>query len=256
MINRKIVFINFFLFCALSLFGQKVIKIDITYQGWTDTGIDFSPGDKITIMSYGFASTSGKTIPQVIERWGGPSGPSWVQASGLAPSDHLAPNAPNQRLIGKLGSNGTAFAVGDAYSSTITSGGRLYMAFNDQKGSYTDNFGYFISFIFKNPSTTVMIRGDDKQDKDFSISQNYPNPFNPITRIDYFVTKPSKVKITIFDKVGREVKTLINQEHLPGSNTIIWNGRNEDNNKVATGVYFYEIKAEGFESRKRMILLK
>ena len=91
----------------------------------------------------------------------------------------------------------------------------------------------------------------------FRISQNYPNPFNPVTKINYDLPRDSKVKIIIYDILGREVKRLVNNElKTAGSYIVDFNASN-----YASGVYFYRIEAEEpngnkFVDSKKMVLLK
>ncbi len=91
----------------------------------------------------------------------------------------------------------------------------------------------------------------------FRISQNYPNPFNPVTKINYDLPKDSKVKIVIYDILGREVKRLVNNElKTAGSYIVDFNASN-----YASGVYFYRIEAEEpngikFVDSKKMVLVK
>jgi tetratricopeptide (TPR) repeat protein len=91
----------------------------------------------------------------------------------------------------------------------------------------------------------------------FRLSQNYPNPFNPVTKINYDLPKDSKVKIVIYDILGREVKRLVNSElKTAGSYIVDFNASN-----FASGVYFYRIEAEEpngnkFVDSKKMVLLK
>ena len=80
---------------------------------------------------------------------------------------------------------------------------------------------------------------------------NYPNPFNPATTIDYSVPKSSLVTIKIYDVLGREVKTLVNGEKIPGNYSVIFNDSN-----LPSGIYFYRMQAGSFVSTKKMILLK
>lgn len=85
----------------------------------------------------------------------------------------------------------------------------------------------------------------------FKLYQNYPNPFNPITNIKYDVAFRTKVKITIYDINGREVKTLVNEVQSPGHYTADWDGSNN-----SSGVYFYRIETETFMDSKKMVLIK
>jgi hypothetical protein len=87
--------------------------------------------------------------------------------------------------------------------------------------------------------------------KSFMISQNYPNPFNPVTNIRYDLPNDVRVLIKIYDLLGREIKTLVNEFKKAGSYIISFNGA-----ELASGVYFYRIAAGNFVSVKRMVLLK
>jgi len=92
----------------------------------------------------------------------------------------------------------------------------------------------------------------------FSLYQNYPNPFNPSTCIQYFVggDKPVKVSLKIYNVVGQLVKTLVDEEKLPGEYEEMWDSKNEKNEEVASGVYFYKLKISDHVETKRMVLLK
>ena len=88
------------------------------------------------------------------------------------------------------------------------------------------------------------------------LSQNYPNPFNPITSIQYDLPKDGLVNITIYDMVGRVVKTLVNSEQGAGYKSVIWDATNNDNSSVAGGLYLYMIRAKDYRQTRKMILLK
>jgi hypothetical protein len=90
----------------------------------------------------------------------------------------------------------------------------------------------------------------------FMVYQNYPNPFNPSTMISYFLPNASKVKIVIYDMLGREVATLVNNFQNSGSHEVVWNGDNNFGEKVASGAYIYRVVAGNNIATKKMILLK
>lgn len=87
--------------------------------------------------------------------------------------------------------------------------------------------------------------------KVFSLSQNYPNPFNPTTTIKYALPIATKVNIKIYDILGREVKTLVNEFKDAGFYEIKFDGTN-----IASGVYFYRIEAGKFVQSKKMVIIK
>jgi hypothetical protein len=89
----------------------------------------------------------------------------------------------------------------------------------------------------------------------YNLSQNYPNPFNPITKINYELPKDGRVKLVIYDILGREIKSLVNNEFKQaGRYTVEFNGT-----QFASGVYFYRIQVEGgkgFVDVKKMVFIK
>jgi tetratricopeptide (TPR) repeat protein len=89
----------------------------------------------------------------------------------------------------------------------------------------------------------------------YSLSQNYPNPFNPVTKINYELPKDGKVRLVIYDILGRQIKSLVNNEFkTAGRYTVEFNG-----SQFASGVYFYRIQVEdgkGFTAVKKMVLIK
>ena len=92
--------------------------------------------------------------------------------------------------------------------------------------------------------------------EEFSLRQNYPNPFNPVTTLRYDLPENGHITITIYDMLGREVKTLINQTQDAGYRSIIWNATNDYDKPVSAGIYLYQIQAGEYISTKKMVLLK
>ena len=85
----------------------------------------------------------------------------------------------------------------------------------------------------------------------FNLTQNYPNPFNPQTKIKFAVPKSSFTKLIIYDLLGREVTTLVNEELKPGTYEADWDGSN-----FSSGVYFYKLVAGDFVETNKMVLMK
>jgi hypothetical protein len=86
---------------------------------------------------------------------------------------------------------------------------------------------------------------------EFRLSQNYPNPFNPTTTINYFIAKESFVQLKIYDILGREIKTLVNEQMPAGKHSVRF-----DATDLSSGIYFYQIKAGDFSQSKKMILIR
>jgi hypothetical protein len=85
----------------------------------------------------------------------------------------------------------------------------------------------------------------------YSLEQNYPNPFNPVTTIKFNIPKSGVVKLSVYDMMGREVTTLVNQELLAGRYSVDFNALS-----LASGVYFYKLQAGEFTDTKKMMLIK
>lgn len=89
-----------------------------------------------------------------------------------------------------------------------------------------------------------------------SLKANYPNPFNPETTICYSLSKESMVEIIVFNLKGQKVKSLISETKQPGKYKIIWNGRNENDQSVSSGIYFYRMRTKEYTEMRKMLLLK
>ena len=90
----------------------------------------------------------------------------------------------------------------------------------------------------------------------FALHQNYPNPFNPMTRISYDLPEDANISISIYDLMGRVVKTMVNTTQEAGYKSVIWNATNDYGKPVSAGVYLYQIQAGEFRQTRRMVLLK
>lgn len=114
--------------------------------------------------------------------------------------------------------------------------------------------------ITTNSPTLTLIEddrnGDNKIPVTYNLEQNYPNPFNPETRIRYSIPEPGFVSIKIYKIDGEMIKELENLNRRAGTYEVIWNGTNNNGNKVSSGVYFYQLVTEKFIQTKKLILLK
>ncbi len=90
----------------------------------------------------------------------------------------------------------------------------------------------------------------------FKVYDAYPNPFNPVTTLRYQLPEANMVTVTIYDMVGREVKTLLNQQQTTGLHGIQWNGTNNLGNTVSAGIYLYQVQSGPYNQINKMILLK
>jgi len=109
------------------------------------------------------------------------------------------------------------------------------------------------------PEEGILVDIDETTDnliETYGLTQNYPNPFNPSTTFKYQVPEETKVVINVYNLVGQVVKTLVNKTQQRGSYTVVWNGTNSYEQKVASGVYFYQLRAGKYAETKKMLLIK
>jgi len=92
--------------------------------------------------------------------------------------------------------------------------------------------------------------------REATLYQNYPNPFNPHTTISFFVPGPTEVLLDIFDSRGRRIKRLVEGPYPYGRHEVEWNGRDDHGRPVASGVYFYRLRAGKKEFTRKLTLLK
>jgi len=105
--------------------------------------------------------------------------------------------------------------------------------------------------VYSGPISLTGTEGEVNVVEEYSLSQNYPNPFNPSTTIKYQLKNQGFVSLRIYDMLGKEVTTLINEEQPSGSYSVEFNATG-----LASGVYIYQLKSSDFVSTKKLILMK
>ncbi len=131
--------------------------------------------------------------------------------------------------------------------------------------TYEDDVSFFKNWIIDRLNwMDIELTGSPVSVKDkinqvikcYELSQNYPNPFNPSTTINYQLSVFSDIKITVYNLLGQKVKTLVNAFQSSGKHSIIWDGKDSNNNFVSSGIYFYRIETAKGSIQKKMILLR
>jgi hypothetical protein len=131
---------------------------------------------------------------------------------------------------------------------------------NENEYSYIDknlgsgNYSYKLVQVdfdgARTESQVVSVEIDSKP-TEYALKQNYPNPFNPSTRIEYSISNDGNVKLTVFNMLGEEIKTLVNEYQTSGDYKI-----NFDASALPSGIYYYRIETGKFNSVKKMVVLK
>ncbi len=125
-----------------------------------------------------------------------------------------------------------------------------YLARQNKLVAKTNRLGEFKIGLNSDPSHQNVVV------KDFSIAQNYPNPFNPTTTIRYDVPTTAHVSVIVYNLLGQKTRSLVDQSQLAGRYDIVWDGKDERGNSVASGIYLYRLQTDGFVQTRKMILIK
>lgn len=145
--------------------------------------------------------------------------------------------------------------------------GRLYLMYNDDSsyGSSVLGIGPETAGAIKYAALDINFDDApiyvDNSDNDVAtyntvLNQNYPNPFNPETTISFNIKNAGQVSLDIYNIKGQKVKTIIDEYREVGNHSVVWNGRDDNKQEVASGIYLYKIRNGRFSSTKKMILLK
>ena len=146
---------------------------------------------------------------------------------------------------------------------TVELGGEFY-AYVDaslssgtaQVASYSNQNSYEIVENDENTSEDGAQTEQNNLQANYSLSQNYPNPFNPTTAIKYCLKEETKVTIKVYNLLGKEIITLVNETQPAGYQSITWNGTDHSGNPVPSGTYICQMKAGNFNKSQKMVLMK
>ena len=92
----------------------------------------------------------------------------------------------------------------------------------------------------------------------YELAHNFPNPFNPTTHIRYALAckQDQETRLVVFNSLGKQVRTLVNEKQSAGTYSIAWDGRDDAGNRVSSGIYFYKLTSGSFSQMRKMMLLK
>ena len=157
------------------------------------------------------------------------------------------------------------FTTGPTWDPSVHNPIDTFTLISGQGLSYTDTSFNDITPHYYTPGSFGRGCTDVKEDhrfpstlrpSDFSLSQNFPNPFNNKTVITFTLPRSGNVKIEIYNILGQRVRDLVDEKVTAGYKKVIWDGKDNSGKVVASGVYFYRVKADNFVDVKKMTLLK
>jgi len=102
----------------------------------------------------------------------------------------------------------------------------------------------------------VGVEDDNVPVTETALQGNYPNPFNPETTLSYTLKDASPVRLEIYNSKGQLVRTLVNESQASGRYHVLWNGKDDRNNPVSSGVYLYRLTAGTYSRSRKMILMQ
>uniref|UniRef100_A0A832G8B1 T9SS type A sorting domain-containing protein n=1 Tax=Ignavibacterium album TaxID=591197 RepID=A0A832G8B1_9BACT len=125
------------------------------------------------------------------------------------------------------------------------------LTFNSSTGDWTENFSHNTNFTDIQWPGATSVAGNQLQLVNFSLDQNYPNPFNPTTKISWQSPVSSWQTLKVYDILGNEVATLVDEEKPAGSYEVVF-----DASSLSSGNYFYKLSAGGLNFTRKMTLIK
>ncbi|MGE5796690.1 MAG: T9SS type A sorting domain-containing protein [Ignavibacteria bacterium] len=218
---------------------QQTIILDSLYNSWN---------------YYMEFDESGKAVYEILSRIFNPVDSTWLENS------EIFFDYDEENRILKMGETARFHYNTDGNLDTLINTHIIASGYLGNRGTLVDSYGNQLWFPFPDPAGVVncyystLITGTKKEEvkvQTFTLSQNYPNPFNPTTTITYTLPKSSIVTLKVYDILGKEIATLVNEEKLSGTYNVTWNAW-----EAASGVYFYKITAGEYSKVNKMMLLK
>ena len=185
--------------------------------------------DEIDQLQIQYSTNAGTSYATLITLDGGVSGPLVTAAPNLNPFSPTSGQWATKKFSLPVGTNKIKFTGLSQYGNNL----------------FLDN----ICVVGNSTGIVNTLNGILPQS--FNLSQNYPNPFNPTTKINFSVPENGLVTLKIYDILGKEVMTLLNETVSAGNYDITFNGSN-----LASGAYFYRVESGEFSAIKRMVLIK
>ena len=243
---------------------QKIAQIRSQFPAFSQHKLDTNGDGQVTNQDesdFDRVTTGNGIVYSFLRPYMDSNGLTVANFSGSSQSVTLDLTTTNLKFTGGF-DPGTTYWVNDLYNSTST------QSLGSDLSSFTVSLSSYGSAVYTIstqeemvilPPIPPIVSVDDQVatfPTDFHLFQNFPNPFNPSTTIRYSIVEPGNVSIKIYDVLGREVKTIVNEIKTAGTYSSKWNGNDSFGNKVSSGIYFYRMESGSFVEAKKMILLK
>ncbi|MFH0735848.1 MAG: FISUMP domain-containing protein [bacterium] len=131
-----------------------------------------------------------------------------------------------------------------------------YMGANTIFGYAEKKIGWSVRCLRDTPVSVDDSNNGKHIPDEIKLNQNYPNPFNPSTNIQYSLSKPSQVKLSIYNMLGQKIKTLVDSFQNGSSYSIVWDATDDKNNPVCSGAYFYRLESSNTYVQKKMLVVR
>jgi len=246
-----------------SLLGGSLILSGTTLYGTAANGGNDENGTIFRI------STDGTDF-RVIYRFSGgindgaePSRTSLIKSGSYLYGTTDIGGLQNQGIIFQIDTTGSGFRILHRFGGMQSDGsnptGSLFLSGNTLYGMTfrggNQGKGVIFALDISQPEDVHEKNSSNVQNK-FRLEQNYPNPFNPTTNIQYSLNQSSNVKLTVYNLLSQKIKTLINSFQNQGEHSVVWNGTDDNNHIVSSGIYFYRLETNEINLQKKMILLQ
>jgi len=130
------------------------------------------------------------------------------------------------------------------FSQTIAAGGKTFAPY------------FTTGYVDIKSATDIDRESELVMPKEYSLAQNSPNPFNPNTKIQFELPKAGHIRLSVYNVLGQTVRTWFDKKLPAGKHSVIFDGRDNNGDSIASGIYFYRLEAGDFSQSKKMILLK
>jgi len=220
-----------------------VVKHRNSIETWSAAPVTFTSG----VASYDFTTDQNQTF-------GNNSiliGSEWSIYTGDVNQDGIVDGSDLSLIDNDAFNSVTGHVPTDLNCDEIVDGADLSFADNNAYNSILTRNPINGDAAVKYSQSTGISQTDNSIPEKFSLSQNYPNPFNPVTNLEFGISELGFVSLKIYDMLGKEVVTLVNENLNPGTYKC-----NFDASALSSGIYFYKLQTDNFSETKKMTLLK